>query len=87
MYYSVQLRSDLVYSTYSLKTMAAASKVKQHTEETSRRVRHVSQGWVERERLLSQCVQGNSVQLDCQKVRLWTLISTTKFFYKLLLQL
>ena len=47
---------------------AAAAKIKQQLDEADRRVHRVNQEWKEREHLLSHCIQGHALLMDCKKV-------------------
>lgn len=54
--------------SYSLKMAAAAAKVRQQLDEAGHRVQRVNREWQEREHLLSLCIQGHALLMDCRKV-------------------
>lgn len=62
-------------SPFSLKVAVAAVKIKQQLDDAGQRVRRVHQEWEEREHLLSHCIQGHALLIDCKKVcSLYTII-------------
>lgn len=64
----ILILSSANFYFYSLQMTAAAAKIRQQLDEVGRRVHRVSQEWEERERLLSLCIQGHALLMDCRKV-------------------
>ena len=58
----------ILLSSSSLKVAVAAEKIKQQLDDAGQRLRRVHQEWEEREHLLSHCIQGHALQIDCKKV-------------------